>query len=523
MTQTPPAERRRLFRTLFGRLAALYLVLLLAAVGTCLALAWWQAGRYVREVEQRVNAPLAATLARALAPEIAQGLDTPAARAAMARVQALHPAIDVYLLDDGGRIVAEFKQGGAPVRPRVGLGPVREFAGAAPRLPLFGDDPGSPDGQEVFSAAPVSYGDAGGTARPGTLYAVLRGMPHAMTADRVRESYVLRSLLVALAVAVAGAALGGLALFGALTGRFRALARAVERFRTGDFAARAPEAGGDEIARLARTFNAMAAQTQAHLGALEEADRSRRALAENVAHDFRATLVSTRAAAERLLGDDAGPDARRADARTVLADTGRLVALADQLAVLSDLDARRLAPVPEPFSAADLVQDVALRFRPEADRLGVALDGVHDGALAPVHGDIALVERTLANLIENALRHTPPGGRVQVSAETRPDSPLGVRIVVSDTGDGIDPDDLALVSRRFYRTRRSRERSLSGTGLGLAIAREFVELHGGTLGVASTVGVGTAVTLTLPTQAGLATAERARPSGAPTDGPRPTP
>ncbi len=486
----------RFLRSLHGRLTALYLALLLVAVGTCLGLASWQVGRYVREVEQRVNRPVARALAHELDVSLRHGLGTPAAREAIRRVQALHPALDIYLLDAEGRIVREFEQQGLPARDQVDVGPIRVFLADSTRLPLFGDDPAELGAREVFSAATVTY--EGG--QRGYLYAILRGMPHASAAKRVGESYVLRMLAVASLIAIVLSAVGGTVLFGVLTRRFRTLMGAVERFRTGDFAARAPEGHDDEIGRLGRAFNEMAERTRAHLDALHEADDARRALAENVAHDFRGALASTRDAAELLLADDGSlsPSTQREAARSILGDVGRLTALTDQLVLLSDLDARRLTPSAEPFSAAELAQDVALRFRGEADRLGVALKPMFDRPLPPVHADIALVERVLANLIENALKHTPPGGIVRVAGQAEGDR---VRLSISDTGHGIAPDDLPLVTRRFYRTVQSRSRGASGSGLGLAIARELVELHGGALEISSALGAGTTVAFTLPTRA----------------------
>lgn len=504
-TAPPVPILRRLRRSLSARLAALYLVLLLVATVAGLWLTWTFSSRYVREVEQRVDRPVAQALARELAALGADGPDAPAALAAERRVQALHPALDLYLLDADGRVVRAFGHTSRPARPRVDLGPVRAFLGGG-RLPILGDDPGEASGREVFSAAAVTYG----AGQEGYLYAILRGMPRMVVADAVRESYVARTFAWSLAVVLGLASVSGLVLFGRLTRRFRRLSATVERFRGGDLSARAPEASDDEIGMLGHTFNAMAGQIAAHLDALEAADDARRALAENVAHDLRTALARARASAEHLLaaGDALAHDERQAALHAILAATTRLAMLTDQLALLSDLDARRVAPRPEPFSAAELAHDVALRFRPDAERRGVALDAATDRRLMPVHADIALVERVLANLIENALHHTPPGGHIRVSAD---EAPGGVRVAVADTGAGIAADDLPHVTRRFYRTAASRAAGVPGTGLGLAIAHELVGLHGGALVVESAAGAGTTVSFTLPAAepAGVPTTDRA--------------
>lgn len=491
-----PAPRPRLPRSLTARLSAVYLVLLLAAGAGTLWLTWTFAAQFVREVDQRTNRPLAQALAQDLSPHLAETLGTPAGRAAVRHVQTLHPALDLYLLDADGRVVRAFVQKGEPARARVDLAPVRAFLAPAARLPILGDDPGAPEGHEVFSAAEVTYG--GG--EPGYLYAVLRGMRHMIAADAVRESYVVRTFVAALAVVLGLAVAGGLVLFALITRPFRRLTATVERFRAGDFAVRAPEGDRGEIGMLGHTFNGMADRIESHLAALDAADEARRALAENVAHDFRNLLAPTRASAERLLraGEKASPEKRREGLLAILASTGRLGLLADQLALLSDLDARRVVPRPERFSAAELAQDVVLRFRPDARRRGVRLMGETTGTLMPLHADIALVERALSNLIENALRHTPRGGEVRVGVEH---CDVCVRLVVRDTGAGIAADELALVTRRFYRSPASLARGASGSGLGLAITRELVELHGGTLDIESRLGEGTSVALAFPVRA----------------------
>jgi signal transduction histidine kinase len=109
--------------------------------------------------------------------------------------------------------------------------------------------------------------------------------------------------------------------------------------------------------------------------------------------------------------------------------------------------------------------------------------------------DAQKVERVLTNLLDNAIRHTPPGGVVHVSASTLEDE---VRVEVSDTGEGVKADELPQVFGRFYRGERDRRRHAGSAGLGLSIAKEFVEAHGGDIGIESTVGEGTRVWFTLP-------------------------
>jgi two-component system sensor histidine kinase ResE len=146
-------------------------------------------------------------------------------------------------------------------------------------------------------------------------------------------------------------------------------------------------------------------------------------------------------------------------------------------------------------SLNDLISDVLERMRALADQRRVRLDGRVAPQIDPVTIDPQKIERVLANLIGNAIRHTPEGGQVTIDAQ-RDDG--RVRVSVRDTGEGIPEEDLPRVFERFYRGEKSRARSSGGAGLGLAIARGIVEAHGGHIEVNSRLGEGSIFTFTLP-------------------------
>ena len=148
------------------------------------------------------------------------------------------------------------------------------------------------------------------------------------------------------------------------------------------------------------------------------------------------------------------------------------------------------------MALSDLVSDTIESFSGLAARDGIALEGSVGPGVDPVTVDARLIGRALSNLVGNALRHTPPGGRVEILAR---ESDAGVCVEVRDTGEGIGAEDLPHVFERFYRGEKSRSRATGGAGLGLAIARSIVEAHGGTVGVDSTPGEGTRFYFTLPT------------------------
>jgi len=222
----------------------------------------------------------------------------------------------------------------------------------------------------------------------------------------------------------------------------------------------------------------------------------RRELVANVSHDLRTPLASLHGYLETLVlkGDRLDPAERRRYLEIAARHSGKLGRRVTELFELSKLDACDVRLQRERFSPAELVQDVVQKFQLQSERTGVELATERRGDLPFVDADIGLVERALENLLGNAIRHTPGGGRVTVCVDTAAGN---ARIVVSDTGPGIATDELDSVFDRFYRGRNG-ESSGEGAGLGLAIAKRIVELHGGTIRADSPPGEGAVLSFTLP-------------------------
>ena len=198
---------------------------------------------------------------------------------------------------------------------------------------------------------------------------------------------------------------------------------------------------------------------------LRRAERMRRELVGNISHDLRGPLTSVQAYLETVLEKDGrlSPEERRRYLTISLRNTAGLQRLVEELFELAKLEAGQALPRLEPFQPAELAQDVVLKFRPEAERAAVTLAADLAPELPLVCGDIGLIERVLGNLIENALRYTPPGGAVRVALEPEGER---VRVTVSDTGRGIEPEDLPRIFERFFRADRSRDRATGRRGAG---------------------------------------------------------
>jgi signal transduction histidine kinase len=286
--------------------------------------------------------------------------------------------------------------------------------------------------------------------------------------------------------------------------RLHALEQAAQALGAGKAGARAPEGGGDEVSALARSFNHMAADLEARVRELQEADRARRQLLADVSHELMTPLTAMRGYLETLALPAAVPDAatRERYVGIVTEETLRLESIIGDLLDLARLEGgggelqRGIVPVESLFSRAAARHAQAL-----ADK-SLHLDTrIAPGADA-VDGDARRLEQAVQNLVANAVRHTPPGGRVTLSAAAavRSDgaSPRAVDLSVEDTGPGIPPAHLPHVFDRFYRVDAARDQGSGGSGLGLSIVRAIVERHGGRVSVSSPPGLGARFTLTLP-------------------------
>jgi signal transduction histidine kinase len=281
-----------------------------------------------------------------------------------------------------------------------------------------------------------------------------------------------------------------------LTDRIVGLNQAARQIAQGHLASRVPASGRDEIANLANTFNEMAAQLEASAQRQRDLEALRRDLIAWVGHDLRTPLASIRVIVEAL-ADGVVQDGATVERylQTAQHQIRSLSLLLDDLFELAQIDVDGLQLEWHLDSISDLISDTIEGFSALAAQQGIELQGSVAGDVGPVLMDAPKIERVIANLLDNALRHTPAGGVVQVTACAEPGC---VQVEVRDTGEGVDALDLPHIFERFYRGEKSRNRSTGGAGLGLAIASGIVRAHGGRIGAESTVGEGTRIWFSLP-------------------------
>jgi signal transduction histidine kinase len=286
----------------------------------------------------------------------------------------------------------------------------------------------------------------------------------------------------------------------ALTDNIVALNQAAQEVARGRLSVRVPVTGHDEMADLARTFNEMAAQLEAAARKQHELDTLRRDLVAWIGHDLRTPLASIRVILEALAdGVVEDPAAVERYLHTAQHHIRSLSLLIDDLFDMAQLDAGGLPLERHPNSLSDLISDTLESLSALAARQEITLEGSVAPDVDPVLMDTQKIGRVLSNLVSNALRHTPTGGRVEVRASAAEEG--GVQVEVRDTGEGISLEDLPHIFEQFYRGEKSRSRDTGGSGLGLAIAKGIVEAHGGRIGVESAPGQGTCFFFTLPVPA----------------------
>jgi signal transduction histidine kinase len=401
-----------------------------------------------------------------------------------------------------------YRAGGLPALRQAFL--ARQAAGAQPDLLVRVL---APDGEPVFVGAPMRWADfatggdpenASGSEphwsrsprrdRPEVLEMATLVMQDGARLQIARSTEEREELLSRFRKQLAGvlgatllvALAGGVVLTRRARRPIDELRAAVSRIvATGDLGARLPVAQrGDSLDELKVLFNAM-------LDRIEGLVRAMRETLDNVSHDLRTPLARLKATAERALTAGGSASRDQAALADVLEETDRAAQLLTSLMDVSEAETGVLKLEKTAVAAADLVSDAASLFEDAAEEKGVAFTASAEQGLA-VNADRGRLRQVLANLLDNAVKHTPSGGRISLEARSEGGDAL---FLVLDSGPGISPEDLPHVFDRLYRGDRSR--SGRGLGLGLALARAIVEAHGGSI-AAETGSKGAVLKVRLP-------------------------
>lgn len=333
----------------------------------------------------------------------------------------------------------------------------------------------------VYSLPIVRNGAVIGTVQAGTV------LTH-IYAERARMT---ATFLYLIPVVLLVAGLGGAFLTDRALRPVRRIAAAANRIEAEDLSHRLPVSGDDEFSDLAETINGMLSRLEASFARQEQAFEQQRRFAADASHELRTPLTIIKANTSLSLSERRTAAEYEKTLRAVDTAADRMTRIVQDLLLLARADADQLLYTLAPTALADVLHSAAAAV-PQGDSAPIRID-LPEPVFVLGHADS--LTRLFSNLLENAVRHTPPDGRVTVSAET-----IGEQIAVeiADTGVGIAPEHLPHVTERFYRVEAARSRAQGGTGLGLAICRSIAEAHGGHLEVSSVLGQGTTVRVFLP-------------------------
>jgi signal transduction histidine kinase len=488
-----------MLKSLYSKLALVLLALFCLLGVSIVILTQFASDMYQQEAVQKLNRDLARQIvAEKILIEDHQ-INRQGLKEIFHMLMVVNPSIEVYLLDPSGNVLAYSAPPGKVKRDRVDLNPVEKWFEPGAVFPLTGDDPRNPGKKKVFSVARIPEQGA----LQGYLYVILGGELFDNIVQKLKGSYIMQLSAWWLAASLLFVLATGLLLFAYLTRRLRRLATvmASSDLEQASLQLQSMAAGErlprDEIDRLTVTFKQLIDRIQSQVTELKKADSLRRELVTNVSHDLRTPLATLQGYIETLFLKDESlsADDRRHHLEIAIQHCERLSKLVNELFELSKLDSNEIRVRYEPFNISELVHDVVQKFDLSAQEKQLNIQIDLDPGLPFVNADIAMIERVIENLLENAVRLTPAGGsiRLEISPENK-----DIAVGVSDTGCGIPGEDLPFIFDRFYRREKTPSGKTGYSGLGLAIARRILELHNKSIRVESTPGSGTTFTFLLP-------------------------
>jgi signal transduction histidine kinase len=409
------------------------------------------------------------------------------------------PNTGMYLLDPKGRVLATSGEHRLFWSNwQVDLARVRDSLARDPSMPIDGMDPDHLNKACIVAARPLMRDGK----ELGWLYVVARAADIGTQTPELLKSYAIQTAVkVALLTLAIGVALT-VAMIALLTRPLTALTRAAERVRSGGFSAPLCESEfpfrdrNDEIGRLSRTFRETLERLRLEMDRVTQTDAHRREMVANVSHDLRTPLTALIGQLEtiRLKADTLDHESRERFIDAAVNNAHHLRRLTDALNELAKLDNPELRIEREPIALGELADDLAQRYGIRADEAGVQLRVTYPDGLPLARVDAGLIERALGNLLDNAIRVTPPGGTIELRVGTGRE---GLRVEVADSGPGVATEDQGRVFNRFYQGSKHREQRGS-SGLGLAIVKRVAELHGGRVGLESAPSRGATFWMLLP-------------------------
>lgn len=487
------AKRKRFFSSLYWKIGITFLVILLFLSVVYLYISMFTAEMYFQEANQRLNAAIAPHIASENDAFIDGKANEQILKNVFHDVMIINPSIEVYLLDTEGKILTFYAPDKKIKLDHIPLKYVNEFIKTGGEEFVLGVDPKNPDAEKVFSAAPVY--DKGKLM--GYIYVILASEEYESNMHFLFGSYILRLGMRSMGITLAAAVIITLIALWFIIANIKRILKVIREFKNGNLSARIKKKRNDELGEFADSFNEMADTIVQNMEDIKTMDNLRRDLVANVSHDLRTPLATIQGYLETILikADSLSEEEKKNYLQTILKSTERLKKLVDELFELSKLEAREKRPKPESFSIAELVQDVHQKNLIIAESKKIDLKTNFPFDLPIAYADIGMMERVIQNLLENALKFTPEGGRVEIKLKEERDN---IIVSIQDSGEGINPSELPHIFDRYNRGRRTGLKSNEGLGLGLAIVKKILEVHNIEIKVESEEGKGTTFSFKVP-------------------------
>ena len=485
--------KNKIFNSLYWKISIVFFVLLTIVGLMYIYITIDYSNKYIDEVNQRLNHNTAKNIVEHSTPFYNGKVIQPALEEMFHHVMAINPSLEVYLLDTTGKIIAWFPPGKKISLEIVNMEPVFQFIGDTLVKCIKGDDPLNPGVQKVFSASPLTMNNM----LYAYIYVVLAGQEYHAASDFLFGNYIMqvgsRTMLITLVVTL----LVGLLIIRVITNNYSKIISVMQKFRQGDLTARVKvQSTGDEK-QLAEMFNEMADILNTNIEKLKQVENLRRELIANVSHDLRTPIAIIRGYVETLQikEETITAEERKRYINTVRESAEKLEKLVNELFELSKLEANQVQAKKEPFIISELVSDISNKYQLIAKTKNITIDTVLSKELPPVFADISLIERVMQNLIDNAMKYTPEGGKIII--KTLKNSDGNVEVTVSDNGMGIPENEREQIFERYYKANNFTDLKNS-TGLGLAIAKKILDLHNSTLDLISKENFGSSFIFRLP-------------------------
>lgn len=476
--------------------AAFILIIILMGASYVLITGYF-ANKYNQATAQRINANVANHLIEEkfqnASPFLEDGsVNKPLFGDIMHDMMAVNRSIEVYLLDKTGGILYSVVLDPSDNSPnnKISLGPIESFITTKGQEYILGDDPRNTRTQKIFSAAPFNI-----DGREGFIYIILAGKEFQLISKNLLGQYFTKLGIGATLLTMIFAAIIGLLSIWFLTKNLRLMTRTVRKFQEGDLEVRIENPNNSDIEVFANSFNEMADTIVGNMDKMKSIDTLRRELIANVSHDLRTPLAILKGYIETLqMKRDSLTEEEKQEYLQITHDNvDKLSNLINQLFEYSKLEAEQVTPVKEPFSITELSHDLIAKFNviAEQKQINLQLDNPEENTM--VFADVSLVERALQNLIENAIKYTPPKGKVTLSLHKKGKN---VEINITDTGTGIPVNEQPFIFDRYKQVNESAKKQ--GYGLGLAIVKKIMDIHDTTITVLSKPSEGSSFIFNLP-------------------------